>query len=575
IEFSIYEGDKIALIGKNGEGKSTLMKMIAGIHEPDGGLIWTMPGIKVGYLPQNFDYSKDKKTYEYIGESLEKTGEDLTYKIDMLAEPLGIDKNKRLSQLSGGELRRVYLAKALLDEPDLLMLDEPTNHLDIATIEWLEGYVNSYQGAMCLISHDRTFLANVSQKMMWIDRGDIHIAKKGYKYFEEWSIELLEQEQREVERLRRKLTEEEQWKIQGVTARRKRNQKRLSDLYELRDKMRAAKGALNKKTQEIANHEFGQIQKSKLLAELENVTVSINKRNLIQDFSLTITKGEKIGIIGPNGCGKTTLLSLITGQLEPEIGRIKIAKNTTVSYYDQHRVALNPEDSLWETLCPNGGDHIQVGDGTKHVIAYLKNFMFDPKTSKDSVSTLSGGQANRLMLAKILASPGSLLILDEPTNDLDVDTLDMLQDILWGYKGTLIVVSHDRDFLDRLVTRTLIFEGNAKIVEYFGSYMEYKAQSLTKKMPIAKNKIKYEKSERVESSNKISFKIKHELEMLPKQIEVLELENSHIEEQLSNDALYTKNPQLFTSLSDQLAQNNKKLQELWDRWAELEGQISL
>jgi ATP-binding cassette subfamily F protein uup len=329
------------------------------------------------------------------------------------------------------------------------------------------------------------------------------------------------------------------------------------------------------KTQEIANHEFGQIQKSKLLAELENVTVSINKRNLIQDFSLTITKGEKIGIIGPNGCGKTTLLSLITGQLEPEIGRIKIAKNTTVSYYDQHRVALNPEDSLWETLCPNGGDHIQVGDGTKHVIAYLKNFMFDPKTSKDSVSTLSGGQANRLMLAKILASPGSLLILDEPTNDLDVDTLDMLQDILWGYKGTLIVVSHDRDFLDRLVTRTLIFEGNAKIVEYFGSYMEYKAQSLTKKMPIAKNKIKYEKSERVESSNKISFKIKHELEMLPKQIEVLELENSHIEEQLSNDALYTKNPQLFTSLSDQLAQNNKKLQELWDRWAELEGQISL
>lgn len=571
VDLAIYPGEKIAIIGRNGEGKSTLLKVIAHVHEPDKGTTWTPPGLKIGYLPQNLDYQANQTTYDYLISAFTENAENMEYQIDIIAEPLQIDRKKKLSELSGGELRRVHLAKALLDQPDILMLDEPTNHLDITTIEWLESYIHSYKGAVCIISHDRTFLANVSQKMLWIDRAAIHVSKKGYKHFESWSLELLEQEKRELDKLRRKMTEEELWRHQGVTGRRKRNQRRLSELYDLRERMRSAKESLKQKSLEIETHDFGAMQKSKLLAEIEDVTVHIQDKPIIKNFTCTITKGDKLGIVGSNGCGKSTLLKLLTGDLEPYEGRIKLAKNITISYYDQHRITLNPQDTLWETLCPNGGDHVKVGDDMLHVVTYLKRFMFDPKVAKDLVATLSGGQANRLMLAKLLASPGSLLILDEPTNDLDMDTLDMLQELLWNYTGTLIIVSHDRDFLDKLVSKTLIFEGNGKITEYFGSYLEYRKHLSKPLIKPTKQKVAaIPQVVQASAPDKISYKFKRELELIPKEIDALEQDIASLENQLADDALYTSDPELFAAITNKLSNNNHKLEKLWQRWSELD-----
>lgn len=582
IDLMLYPGDKCALVGRNGEGKSTLLKLVCEEIHPDIGTYWKAPGLRIGYLPQNNkeEVEAGLSTLQYLQkaqiELLE--GEDVSdkqYKIDQVAGPLGVDYTKTLDQLSGGELKRVQLAKALLDHPDVLLLDEPTNHLDISTIEWLESFIASYNGSLVCISHDRTFLGNISNRMIWVDRGKIWTVDRSYKEFDKWYEQILEQENKELDRLKRKLSEEELWKQQGITARRKRNQRRLRELYDLRQKLRSAKARSKQHQQEIASIDYYEVKKSKLLAELTEVTFSLGNRKLVDNFTCTIAKGDKIGIVGPNGVGKSTLLKLILGQIQPDSGKVWLAKHIEVTYYDQMRSDLDPEETLWKTLCPSGGDHVKVGDKFMHVVGYLKNFMFDPKIARDAVATLSGGQANRLMLAKVLASPGTLLILDEPTNDLDVETLDMLQEILTDYSGTLLIVSHDRDFLDRVVTKSLVFEGDGKIIEYYGSYLEYRKERQEKQIRIAKKDTKpnqkiIETVKEEKPTNKLSYKHKWELDNLPKEIEELELKIADLETRLADPSLYEDSVQL-NLLVRELNESKNLLTQKWERWNELEN----
>jgi ATP-binding cassette subfamily F protein uup len=572
VDIDIYNRDRICLVGKNGEGKSTLLKVICDDLQLDVGERWILPGLKVGYLPQQFFESFTSTVEDFLLEAFSKEEVELKrYQVDVMIAPLQIDKTSHLDTLSGGQLRRVFLAKALIQEPDLILLDEPTNHLDISTIEWLEHYLAAYKGAVICISHDRSFLRNISNKVFWLDRGLIRTLNKGYSYFDDWSIDVYEQQQRELTKLSRKLAEEEDWRHKGVTARRKRNQRRLTELYKLRERMRVDKASMKALGNKIEYIQSDLFKKSKLVVQIENLSFSIGDKTIIKPFNMLLAKGDKIGLIGPNGSGKTTLLNLITGALAPTGGRVKLGKNIDITYYDQKRSDLDPDETMWSTLSPNGGDYIQVGENLLHVVSYLKSFMFDPKTARDKVCTLSGGQANRLMLAKVLANPGSLLILDEPTNDLDMDTLDMVQEILSEYKGTLIVVSHDRDFLDRIVNKSLIFDGRGEVTEFYGSYEEYIASTYRNKPAetACKAETRDEKAAKPIEPGKVSFKIKHELETIPKLIESIEKEVENIEEELADPELYAKDKDKFLDLSQKVANKKSELEYLWMRWDEL------
>lgn len=576
LDMNIYDGDKVCLVGKNGEGKSTLLKVVCGEIELDGGERWVMPNLHVSYLPQQFFGVEDCTAYDFLMQSFK--GDEVEHKkylIDMISKPLEIELDRNLRSLSGGQLRRVFLARSLMLEPELLLLDEPTNHLDIGTIEWLEVYLRNYKGAVICISHDRTFLENVSNKTMWLDRAKLRTLNKGYKHFDDWQIEVFEQQQRELNRLSKKLEQEEDWRHKGVTARRKRNQRRLGELHKLRERFRREHKVFKTLEEKIAYEQSDNFKKSKLIAELEDASFSIGDKEILKNITMAVAKGDKIGLIGPNGSGKTTLLNLITGNLLPTSGRVKIGKHITVSYYDQKRIDLDPEETMWSTLSPGGGDYIKVGDHLMHVVAYLKSFLFDPKTARDKVATLSGGQANRLMLARILASPGTLLILDEPTNDLDMDTLDMIQEILYEYKGTLLIVSHDRDFLDKIVTKSLIFDGSGNIIEYWGSYNEYlaevKAKDAPKKQAPKKSttpQIKVATQDKPQES-KLTYSLKRELEMIPDMISAIESEISEIEIVLSDPELFANDRNKFDDLSNKLVNKRAELDFLWDRWAEL------
>ncbi len=580
LSFNIREGEKACLIGKNGAGKTTLMNIITGARELDEGKRWQLQGSTVGYLQQDVAPKAGQTVREFIFEALNNQDGSHDYKIEIVVEPLQISLDEKMTNLSGGQLRRAALARALVEEPDILLLDEPTNHLDLDIIEWLEGYIKTYRGAVVCISHDKAFLANVSEEVFWLDRGKLKICPRGFSFFEEWAGMLLEQEERELHNRQKVLDIEVEWASRGVKARRKRNVRRVELMKAERDKLRTDKNALSRMLAKI-DFEPGEIAEatSKIAVEFYNVSKSYvdgEKEKIILDkFNLRILRGDRIGIIGKNGSGKTSFLRMMVGEMQADSGKVKIAKDLEFSYFDQKRKDLIPEYTLQRILCPGGSDYVDVMGKSRHVCGYLKDFLFDPKMVQHPVSTLSGGQKNRLMLAKIMANPGSLLILDEPTNDLDMDTLDMLEDMLATYKGTLLVVSHDRDFLDQTVSKVLAFEGDGKVDAVIGGYKDYLAKRKANDKTTTPSKIKDKKaliSEQNSSKNsgKLTYVQEYELENLPKKIIVLEKEIAFIEHQLADHELYTRDAELFDKLSRDLVKAQSELHTSEERWLELD-----
>ncbi|MCS5596681.1 MAG: ATP-binding cassette domain-containing protein [Alphaproteobacteria bacterium] len=584
LTLNIHEGSRIALVGRNGAGKTTLMRMITGEKELDEGERWTFQGLSVGYMQQDVVPKDGQSVFDFTFGGLNKESKDeqQDYKVDMILTPLGLDPHAMMTALSGGQLRRACLARALVEEPDLLLLDEPTNHLDLEGIEWLEGFLQGYSGTMLCVSHDKTFLSNITDRIFWIDRGAVRVCSRGFKYFDEWSTDLLEQEERELKNRAKLVAQEVEWASRGVKARRKRNVRRLELMKEARDKLKADQSSFRKIMARLDVPEIETDTTSKICAEFYNVHKKFEEKTILESFNLRITRGDRIGILGKNGSGKTTFLKLLVGELTPDQGRVKRQKNVRVSYFDQKRADLNPEDTLKKTLCPNGGDYINVLGKQRHVCGYLKDFLFDPARVDDKVAHLSGGQKNRLMLAKVLADPGEFLILDEPTNDLDMDTLDMLEEILVNYTGTLFVVSHDRDFLDQVVTKTLAFEGEGKVEGYIGGYSDYmearkaEAQKAEKKEKASQKPNKAEvKSEtqpvaKPQPTKKLSYKLQYELDNLPEQISGFEEEIETLNKKLADADFYNKDPEGFMNATKDLDTAKRRLERAETRWLELE-----
>ncbi len=582
LKMHILEGDKICLVGRNGAGKSTLMRLIMGELEQDSGTRFCLPGITIGYLAQNVEFNAADSIHQFVMSGLadDKRSEDKHHLADIVISPLGLDANAAMGTLSGGQRRRAALARSLITEPDVLLLDEPTNHLDLGGIEWLEKYLGNYRGALVCVSHDRAFLAAISKKVFWIDKGMIRTCPTGYKGFEDWAEMMVEQEARELQNMKKKLAAEVDWTQGGVSGRRKRNQRRLNELFKLRDKLKADKAAYNQRMQSVNIDSLSTTQASKIIVEFKHVHkgFSHDGKNIpiLKDFNLRIMRGDRIGILGKNGSGKSTFIKLLIGESKADQGRIFRAKNIEIAYFDQNRSFLNPDKTLWDTLCPDGGDHVFLGSEKQrsiHVCGYLKDFMFDPKIARARVSTLSGGQQNRLMLAKILANPGNVMILDEPTNDLDMDTLDMLQELLSEYKGTLLIVSHDRDFLDRTVTEILAFEGDGIVEGYIGGYSDYVAKkkiALPKRSSEKKTAASPTAETKPISKNPLSGKERHELEKLPQKIQALEKEVEALRVKLLDVDLYIKNPEGFDISSRRFAEAQHELEQAESRWLELE-----
>jgi ATP-binding cassette subfamily F protein uup len=586
LSFNIHQGSRIALIGKNGAGKSTLMNIITGARDLDAGERWEQFGLSIGYLNQDIIPKKNQSVFEYILEEIKEEERVLSaYKVDIITEYLELDKDKMMTHLSGGQLRRAGLARALVEEPDILLLDEPTNHLDLQAIEWLEIYLKSYRGTILVISHDRTFLSNVTNQVFWLDRGRLKVCPTGFAGFEEWSAMVLDQEFRELQNRKSTVALEVEWASRGVKARVKRNQARLEKAKEMRDKLQADQSAYRKATQKIQIKPMKDLEiSSKVVAEFYNVHKHFESEGkitpILDKFSLRIIRGDRIGILGRNGSGKTTFLKMLIGEMTPDQGSVKRRKELEFSYFDQKRSDLNPTDSLRKTLCPTGGDHVDVMGKPRHVCGYLKDFMFDPARVQDKVSQLSGGQKNRLMLAKILANPKTCLILDEPTNDLDMDTLDMLEEILSAYTGTLIVVSHDRDFLDQTVTKILAFEGNGKVETYIGGYSDYmdiKAQEAAEQSSSPKPAAPQKKqtttpapAQEKQPTKKLTYKLEHELKQLPEKIEKTEREISECSALLADGDFYARDPDVFHETVKKLKDLKIKLERYEHRWLEIE-----
>ena len=568
LELNIIKGDKICLVGRNGSGKSTLLKVISGVIEPDETEMYIEPGIKISYMPQEADCLEYENLRAVVLSGLEKYDATLEYKADILIDMFQIKENQSPAQSSGGEIKKAMLAKALISEPDVLLLDEPTNHLDIETIEKLEDIIKNFQGAVIVISHDRMFLCNISQKTFWLDRGLLYSNNKGFRFFDEWQEQILEQEIITQKYLNKKIEAETDWLHKGVTARRKRNQGRLRRLQALREERREQIKQTGNIQLEIETGEL----KSKMVIEAKHISKSFNEREIVKDFSVRVMRGNRLGIAGPNGAGKTTLIKLLTKKLKPDSGFVRMGKNLTEAYFDQNRITLNPKKTLWKTLC-HEGDHIWVRGHWRHVVAYLKDFLFKPEQAEALVCTLSGGEKNRLMLALALAQESNFLVLDEPTNDLDMDTLDLLQEVLDEYEGTILLVSHDRDFMDKVATSVLYMKGDGTIYEHVGAYTELldKLKHLPQK-EVKKAIIKpITKQEKQNNINKLSYKDKRLLEVLPAEITALEERIFEIEQELADDVdLYTREPDKFDNLTSELQNAKETKEEKENLWLEIQ-----
>lgn len=569
INLNIYDGDSICLVGRNGTGKTTLLKVITGLISPDNGEIVTQTGCKTVYLPQEPDLSGYDTAAEYIAGAFDKEDNDKQYLIEMMLEEISLDGSFSTSQLSGGEARRAALVRAFIQEPEVLLLDEPTNHLDLPAIEWLEKKLKNFRGGLVLISHDRMFLNNLTRATLWLDRGIVHRNEKGFVDFERWSEEILENEKLERHKLDRKIEREKHWLRYGVTARRKRNQgrlRRLGDLKTERSEQIAQTGSVKMRVTD------GKLS-GKMVIEAENISKSYDNNEIIKDFSVRILRGDRIGIIGSNGAGKTTLLKLLTEDIKTQTGHVKHGANLEIQYLDQKREKLNPELTIKETLCEAGGDNIEVQGQLRHVMGYMKDFLFKPEQAGTPVRNLSGGERNRLLLAKALARPSNLLIMDEPTNDLDIDTLDLLQEMISEYNGTVLLVSHDRDFLDRTVTSTIVLDGSGTATEYAGGYSDYirQKQEIQKQAKISTKKSTKKTVERKpQKKTKLSYKHQRALEELPKQIELLEKKTAELENRLADSSFYTSNPQEFENTSIKLEQLKTTITKMEEEWLEIE-----
>jgi ATP-binding cassette subfamily F protein uup len=578
LTFNIHEGEKICLVGKNGTGKTTLMNIITGGRDIDDGTRFQLQGVTIGYLRQDIIPMPGQSVFDYIFEQFpdDEERELNRYKVDMVAGPLDLDIDAQMTTLSGGQLRRAALARALVEDPDILLLDEPTNHLDLDIIEWLEQYLKSWRGALLCISHDRKFLETVSDRVFWLDRGVMKICPRGFAFFDEWSSMVLEQEERELKNRQKFVNQEVEWANRGVKARRKRNVRRLALMKEARDKLKQDISAFRTMMAKVEIPVLESELSSRVVAEFKQVRKSFGDKVILDQFNFRVMRGDRIGILGRNGAGKTTFLRLLVGEMKPDAGTVKLAKTLEFSYFDQKRKDLVPEHTLWKTLIPGGGDHIDVMGRMRHVCGYLKDFLFDPNMALHPVSSLSGGQKNRLMLAKILARPGNFLILDEPTNDLDMDTLDMLEEILINYEGTLFIVSHDRDFLDQTVTKILAFEGDGKVEGYIGGYSDYLEASGRMEKPVESIKRKSAAQKPVIAEQKkpapqkrLSYKLQYELDNLPDRIKAIEGEIESIVDQLGDPEFYGRDPSAFHSLSRRLIHARDELNIAELRWLEL------
>ena len=570
-ELSVSVGDRICLVGRNNSGKSTLLKIVAGQVEPDGGDRFLQPGTTLRYLPQEPEFSGYVSSLAYVEADL-APGDD-PYRAHYLLEQLGLTGEEDPATMSGGESRRCALAAALAPEPDILLLDEPTNHLDLPAIEWLEGILRVLNTAFVLISHDRQFLTSLSRTTLWIDRGEVRRLDKGFGAFEAWRDEVIEQEETERHKLDRKIHRETHWLIHGVTARRKRNQRRLRDLHALREKKRTLRSATGEVKLTVSEAETS----GKRVIEVEEVSKSYGDRPIITSFSTRILRGDRVGIVGPNGAGKTTLLNMLIGELEPDTGTTYLGSAVELASLDQRRDSLKPTDTLSDVLTGGRGDMVTVNGQQKHVIAYMKDFLFGPEQAGTPVRELSGGERGRLMLAQALARPSNLLVLDEPTNDLDLETLDLLQEMLADYPGTVLLVSHDRDFLDRVATSIIASEGKGRWLEYAGGYSDMEAQRGAESTAISpsKEKSKPKSVEKAKSSGtttktKLSYKDVYALEKLPSQMRELEATIADCQTTLNDPDLFQKYPDTYQATADQLQVAEAELAELEDQWLELE-----
>ncbi len=569
-DLSISAGERLCLVGRNGSGKSTLLKVAAGQVEADQGERFVQPGTTIRYLPQEPDLTSYKDVLSYVEAGL-APGDD-PYRAHYLLEQLKLTGQEDPKIISGGEARRAALARTLAPEPDILLLDEPTNHLDLPVIEWLEKELRSLRSAMVIISHDRRFLENLSRKTLWIDRGETREIDKGFGFFEDWRDEFLEQEVLDRHKLDRKIVREEHWVVHGVSGRRKRNMKRLNDLGGLRKERSEQKKVAGDVKISVAEAATS----GKLVAKVKGISKSFGDRVVVKPFSTIIARGDRLGIVGPNGAGKTTLLNMLTGRLEPDQGTVQLGANLDVLVLDQKREALDPNWTLGEALTDGSGDMVAIGDTRKHVIAYMKDFLFTPEQVRTPIHALSGGERGRLMLARGLRLPSNLLVLDEPTNDLDLETLDLLQEMVADYPGTVIVVSHDRDFLDRVATSIIASNGDGEWTEYVGGYSDMVAQRdglAGAKQGRAKDaKLKEQTGARAKSPSKgkLSYKHKFALENLPKKIEELTNEIERLNNALTKDGLFEREPDRFNQLAEKLAETEAAHAKCEDEWLELE-----
>ena len=576
---SIGPSERLCLVGRNGSGKSTLLKIADGQIDPDSGTRFVQPGVTIRYLPQSPDLTGFATTAAFVEAGL-APGDD-RHRVRYVLESLGLIGEENPATLSGGETRRAALARVLAPEPDILLLDEPTNHLDVVAIVGLEAALRSLRSAVVMISHDRRFLENLSQATVWLDRGVTRRLNQGFGAFEAWRDAILEAEELERHKLGRRIVQEEHWLRYGVSARRKRNQRRLESLLIMRGERRqalAGRATGNVKLTVQEAQEAG-----RLVIEAKAVTKSYGDLTPVRDLTVKIARGDRIGIVGPNGAGKTTLINLLTGALDPDTGRVRLGTNLEIATLDQRRESLDPEATLAATLTGGRGDTVIIDGMPRHVTSYMKDFLFKPEQARTPVKALSGGERGRLMIARALVRPSNLLVLDEPTNDLDLETLDLLQEMLASYPGTLLLVSHDRDFLDRTATSVIAFEGEGKWVEYAGGYSDMVAQrghgvaALPQIRPQAPSPVGQARSPRAprpapgsEQRRRLSNAEQHALKTSPARIAALNAESRRLERLLANPDFYARDREGFTAAGAELAKIQVELAAAEEEWLRLE-----